>query len=70
MGLRVAYTTPLKALSNQKFQDFRRRFGGERVGLMTGDVSINRRAPVLVMTTEVFRNMIYGTNSLLFNVME
>ncbi len=60
-GRRVFYTTPLKALSNQKFRDFRRRFGPERVGLLTGDVSTNRDAPVLVMTTEIFRNMLYGT---------
>jgi len=60
-GRRVFYTTPLKALSNQKFRDFCQRFGAERVGLLTGDVSVNRDAPVLVMTTEIFRNMLYGT---------
>lgn len=60
-GKRVFYTTPLKALSNQKLRDFRDRFGTERVGLLTGDVSINREAPILVMTTEIFRNMLYGT---------
>lgn len=58
---RVFYTTPLKALSNQKLRDFRDRFGVEQVGLLTGDVSINRDAPILVMTTEIFRNMLYGT---------
>lgn len=58
---RVFYTTPLKALSNQKLRDFREIFGMERVGLLTGDVSINRDAPILVMTTEIFRNMLYGT---------
>jgi superfamily II RNA helicase len=58
---RVFYTTPLKALSNQKFRDFRAQFGHELVGLLTGDVSINREAPILVMTTEIFRNMLYGT---------
>ncbi|HEY9817210.1 MAG TPA: DEAD/DEAH box helicase [Candidatus Obscuribacterales bacterium] len=58
---RVFYTTPLKALSNQKLRDFRDRFGADNVGLLTGDVSINRHAPVLVMTTEIFRNMLYGT---------
>ena len=63
-GLRVAYTTPLKALSNQKFADFKRRFGGDRVGLLTGDVAINRGAPVTIMTTEVFRNMIYDQGTL------
>ncbi|MBE9181838.1 DEAD/DEAH box helicase [Oculatella sp. LEGE 06141] len=60
-GKRVFYTTPLKALSNQKLRDFRDRFGVDQVGLLTGDVSINRDAPVLVMTTEIFRNMLYGT---------
>ena len=54
MGLRVAYTTPLKALSNQKFNDFKEKYGGDRVGLLTGDISINRGAPIAVMTTEVF----------------
>eukprot|EP01038_Epipyxis_sp_PR26KG_P007528 gene7528-10254_t len=63
MGLRVAYTTPLKALSNQKFQDFKARFGGDRVGLLTGDISINRGASITVMTTEVFRNMVYDADS-------
>src|SRR6476469_3335900 len=60
-GGRVFYTTPLKALSNQKFRDFRDRFGVNLVGLLTGDNSINREAPILVMTTEIFRNMLYGT---------
>jgi len=60
-GGRVFYTTPLKALSNQKLRDFREEFGAENVGLLTGDVSINRDAPILVMTTEIFRNMLYGT---------
>jgi superfamily II RNA helicase len=60
-GGRVFYTTPLKALSNQKLRDFRVQFGTEQVGLLTGDISINRDAPILVMTTEIFRNMLYGT---------
>jgi superfamily II RNA helicase len=59
-GRRVFYTTPLKALSNQKFRDFTHEFGADAVGLLTGDVSIRGRAPVVVMTTEVFRNMLYG----------
>jgi superfamily II RNA helicase len=58
---RVFYTTPLKALSNQKYRNFRDRFGQEQVGLLTGDISIERNAPILVMTTEIFRNMLYGT---------
>ncbi|NET01547.1 MAG: RNA helicase [Sphaerospermopsis sp. SIO1G1] len=60
-GKRVFYTTPLKALSNQKLRDFRDKFGFDQVGLLTGDASINRDAPILVMTTEIFRNMLYGT---------
>ncbi len=60
-GKRVFYTTPLKALSNQKLRDFRAKFGFDRVGLLTGDASIHRDAPILVMTTEIFRNMLYGT---------
>jgi len=60
-GGRVFYTTPLKALSNQKWRDFGLELGPEMVGLLTGDTSINRDAPILVMTTEIFRNMLYGT---------
>jgi superfamily II RNA helicase len=60
-GRRVFYTTPLKALSNQKFRDFKAEFGEDNVGLLTGDISINREALVVVMTTEIFRNMLYGT---------
>ncbi len=61
-GLRVFYTTPLKALSNQKYYDFGEKYGQDKVGLLTGDTSINRNAQIVVMTTEVFRNMLYGTN--------
>ncbi len=57
------YTTPLKALSNQKFGDLGRAHGAGRVGLLTGDNSINGNAPVVVMTTEVLRNMIYARSS-------
>ncbi len=58
-GRRAFYTTPLKALSNQKFADFRNAYGESRVGLLTGDNSLNGDAPIVVMTTEVLRNMIY-----------
>ena len=61
-GTKLIYTTPLKALSNQKFSDFGRKYGEDKVGLLTGDTSINRGAQIVVMTTEVFRNMLYGTN--------
>ena len=58
-GGKAFYTTPLKALSNQKFGDFVARHGAAKVGLLTGDNSINGEAPVVVMTTEVLRNMLY-----------
>lgn len=61
-GTRIFYTTPLKALSNQKYYDFSEKYGSDKVGLLTGDTSINRGAQIVVMTTEVFRNMLYGTN--------
>jgi ATP-dependent RNA helicase HelY len=64
-GGKAFYTTPLKALSNQKFGDLARRHGPEKVGLLTGDNSINGDAPVVVMTTEVLRNMIYAASSTL-----
>ena len=59
-GRRAFYTTPIKALSNQKYADLVRRHGAGRVGLLTGDNAINGDAPVVVMTTEVLRNMIYA----------
>ena len=59
-GRKCFYTTPIKALSNQKYGDLVRRYGPDRVGLLTGDNSINGEAPVVVMTTEVLRNMLYG----------
>jgi ATP-dependent RNA helicase HelY len=59
------YTTPIKALSNQKYADLSARYGAERVGLLTGDISINGGAPVVVMTTEVLRNMLYARSSTL-----
>jgi ATP-dependent RNA helicase HelY len=58
-GRRAFYTTPLKALSNQKFTDLQQRFGSREVGLLTGDNSVRGDAPIVVMTTEVLRNMIY-----------
>ncbi|MGY0063317.1 DEAD/DEAH box helicase [Streptomyces sp. LZ34] len=65
-GRKCFYTTPIKALSNQKYTDLVKRYGADRVGLLTGDNSINSEAPVVVMTTEVLRNMLYaGSQSLL-----
>ncbi|HEV2217785.1 MAG TPA: DEAD/DEAH box helicase [Candidatus Dormibacteraeota bacterium] len=58
-GHKVVYTTPLKALSNQKFHDFVREYGEATVGLVTGENTINDEAPVVVMTTEILRNLIY-----------
>ena len=57
-GERIVYTSPVKALSNQKFRDFKAIIGDD-VGIMTGDVTINAEAPLLIMTTEVFRNTIF-----------
>jgi ATP-dependent RNA helicase HelY len=61
-GGKAFYTTPIKALSNQKYADLARRHGPANVGLLTGDNSINGDAPVVVMTTEVLRNMIYAAS--------
>ncbi len=59
-GGKCFYTTPLKALSNQKHTDLTVRYGRDRIGLLTGDLSVNADAPVVVMTTEVLRNMLYA----------
>jgi ATP-dependent RNA helicase HelY len=67
-GLKCFYTTPIKALSNQKFAEFVQRYGSGSVGLLTGDTSINSEAPIVVMTTEVLRNMIYAESSTLNNL--
>ena len=61
-GAKCFYTTPIKALSNQKHTDLVRRYGPEKIGLLTGDVSLNGDAPVVVMTTEVLRNMLYASS--------
>jgi len=60
-GLRAFYTTPIKALSNQKFRDFRDQYGAGLVGLMTGDIVENPDGQVVIMTTEVLRNMLLQT---------
>ncbi|WP_414710943.1 DEAD/DEAH box helicase [Pseudonocardia sp.] len=59
-GTKCFYTTPIKALSNQKHADLVARYGPEQVGLLTGDTAVNPHAPVVVMTTEVLRNMLYA----------
>lgn len=61
---RAFYTAPIKALSNQKYRDLVAEHGSDRIGLLTGDNSVNGDAPVVVMTTEVLRNMIYGGRNL------
>jgi len=67
-GLKVIYTTPIKALSNQKFAELGKRYGAEQVGLLTGDNNTNSDAPIVVMTTEVLRNMIYANSDSLINL--
>jgi ATP-dependent RNA helicase HelY len=67
-GRKCFYTTPIKALSNQKYADLARRYGADKVGLLTGDNSVNGEAPVVVMTTEVLRNMLYAGSGTLKNL--
>ncbi|NQU78571.1 DEAD/DEAH box helicase [Candidatus Woesearchaeota archaeon] len=57
MNKRVIYTAPIKALSNQKFKDFKEQYGEDKIGLITGDLVLNPEGQVLIMTTEVYRNM-------------
>lgn len=64
-GTKVFYTTPIKALSNQKYQEFVDAWGAEQVGLLTGDTNVNSSARIVVMTTEVLRNMLYADSPLL-----
>ncbi|MFC4852500.1 DEAD/DEAH box helicase [Actinophytocola glycyrrhizae] len=64
-GQKCFYTTPIKALSNQKYADLVERHGAKSVGLLTGDTSVNGSAPIVVMTTEVLRNMLYAGSSTL-----
>ncbi|MDD4264171.1 MAG: DEAD/DEAH box helicase, partial [Firmicutes bacterium] len=56
----VIYTAPIKALSNQKFKQFKKLFGEDKVGIITGDVVINSLAPIKIMTTEIFRNILHS----------
>jgi ATP-dependent RNA helicase HelY len=67
-GRKCFYTTPIKALSNQKYHDLVARYGADRVGLLTGDVTVNGEAPVVVMTTEVLRNMLYAGSGTLIGL--
>ncbi|MCU1556949.1 MAG: helicase [Microbacteriaceae bacterium] len=65
---KVFYTAPMKALSNQKFQEFVAEYGSDEVGLLTGDTNINSGARIVVMTTEVLRNMLYADSDLLHDL--
>jgi len=67
-GRKCFYTTPIKALSNQKHNDLVTRYGPERIGLLTGDQSINGDADIVVMTTEVLRNMLYANSPALYGL--
>jgi ATP-dependent RNA helicase HelY len=67
-GRKAFYTTPIKALSNQKYHDLVKRYGADNVGLLTGDNVINGEAPVVVMTTEVLRNMLYASSRTLLGL--
>jgi ATP-dependent RNA helicase HelY len=68
VGKKCFYTTPIKALSNQKHNDLVTRYGPERIGLLTGDQSINGDADIVVMTTEVLRNMLYANSPALYGL--
>ena len=59
---KVIYTAPIKALSNQKYSDFKRQYGEENVGILTGDITINPQAPIKIMTTEIYRNMLLAND--------
>lgn len=59
---RIIYTAPIKALSNQKYKDFSKEYGADKIGLMTGDIVINPHAKVLIMTTEIYRNMVVSND--------
>ena len=61
-GKRIIYTAPIKALSNQKYKDFCAEYGEENIGMLTGDVVKNPHAPVLIMTTEIYRNMVLSND--------
>lgn len=67
-GKHVVYTAPIKALSNQKYREFKESFGEENVGIITGDVVINAAAKILIMTTEIYRNMLLTKDPLIKNV--
>ncbi|NTV23454.1 MAG: DEAD/DEAH box helicase [Nanoarchaeota archaeon] len=65
---RIIYTAPIKALSGQKYRDFKKEYGEENIGIMTGDVVINPDAPILIMTTEIYRNMLLAKDQIIDKV--
>ncbi len=65
---RIIYTAPIKALSGQKYRDFKKEYGEENIGIMTGDIVINPDAPILIMTTEIYRNMLLAKDEILEHV--
>src|SRR3989344_4462391 len=65
---RIIYTAPIKALSNQKYKDFSTEYGTDKIGLMTGDIVINPHAKVLIMTTEIYRNMVVSSDTDIKNI--
>jgi len=67
-GIRIIYTAPIKALSNQKYKEFSRSYGEENVGIITGDVQKNPDALILIMTTEIYRNMVLGNDPFISNI--
>ncbi|MEK6828431.1 MAG: DEAD/DEAH box helicase, partial [Nanoarchaeota archaeon] len=67
-GIRVIYTAPIKALSNQKYKEFSRSYGEKNVGIITGDVQKNTDALILIMTTEIYRNMVLGNDPFISDV--
>jgi len=62
-GMRVFYTTPIKSLSNQKFNDLKAQFGEQKVGIMTGDIKFSPDADIVIMTTEILRNLLFKQGS-------
>ena len=65
---RAIYTSPIKALSNQKYRDFRLSYGSDNVGLLTGDIQLNQNAPVLIMTTEILLQMLYNGSEIIRDI--
>ncbi|MFH2021336.1 MAG: DEAD/DEAH box helicase [archaeon] len=68
LSRRIIYTAPIKALSGQKYRDFKKEYGEENIGIMTGDIVINPQAPVLIMTTEIYRNMLLTKDPIIEHV--